>query len=78
MGPARESPVSDYLVKSCIFATDFYGYINMAVSVQAAPFVNRLLEKQSLSYSGFFHVLRLRMAKVRNDKKKSIQKTYMH
>lgn len=49
----------------------------MAVSVQAAPFVNRMLQKQSVSYSGDFHVLQLRMAKVRNDKK-SIQKTYMH
>lgn len=50
----------------------------MAVNVQAAPFVNRLLQKTTrILYPGFLHALQLRMAKVRNDKNpyKSI---YMH
>lgn len=40
----------------------------MAINVQAAPLVNRMLQKQDVSYSGYFYVLQLRMAKVRKDK----------
>ncbi len=69
MGPARESPASAYLVEICIFATIFYGYIFMAVNVQAAPFVNRMLQDQCGSHSVVLRVLQLRMAKVRSDKK---------
>lgn len=49
---------------------DSYGYFNMAINVQAAPFVNRMLHKQNVSYSGSLNVLQLRMAKIRNDPKR--------
>lgn len=46
----------------------FYGSIHMARNVQAAPRVNRRLQKQRASHSGCFRVLRWRVAKVRKDK----------
>lgn len=42
----------------------------MAINVQAAPFVNRMLHKQNVSYSGCLNVLQLRMATIRNDQQK--------
>lgn len=46
----------------------------MAINVQAAPFVNRMLHKQNVSYSGCLNVLQLRMATIRNDKKNPYKK----
>lgn len=40
----------------------------MAINVQAAPVVNRMLHKQNCSYSASLNVLQLRVATIRNDK----------
>lgn len=50
----------------------------MAINVQAAPFVNRMLHKQNGSYSGFLNVLQLRMATIRNDNKKKTHTKNIH
>lgn len=52
----------------------------MAINVQAAPVVNRMLHKQNCSYSASLNVLQLRVATIRNDtkKKNNTKKIYIY